>query len=311
MTNPETAPPADPETAPPDSEHRGWIGGLPAMVRDYAVLARFDRPIGTWLLFWPCAWGLALAGGLPREWWLLIMLALGAVAMRGAGCVYNDIVDRDLDAQVERTRSRPLAAGRVTLRGAWIWLGLLCLVGLAVLLQLRPVAQIVALAALALVAAYPFMKRVTWWPQAWLGLTFNWGVLVAWAQATGGIDWPAAALYAAGIFWTLGYDTIYAVQDKEDDALAGIKSSARRLGDNARRGVGAFYGVAVLLLIAALVLRRPDALVIVALLPAAIHLAWQTGRLKPDDAAEALMLFRTNRFAGLLIFLACWVVGSA
>ncbi len=301
----------DPETAPPDSQYQGWIGALPAAARDYALLARLDRPIGTWLLFWPCAWGFALADGLPRNWWLLLLFGIGAVAMRGAGCVYNDIVDRDLDAQVERTRSRPVAAGRVSVRAAWIWLAALCLIGLVVLLQLRPVAQLIALAALLLVAGYPFMKRITWWPQAWLGLTFNWGVLVAWAQATGGIDWPVVALYAAGLFWTLGYDTIYAVQDKEDDALAGIKSSARRLGDHARRGVGAFYAITVLLLIVAFVLRRPDAVVILALLPAAIHFAWQVGRLKPDDGAEALMLFRTNRFAGLLIFLACWVVGSA
>ena len=230
---------------------------------------------------------------------------------RGAGCVSNDIVERDLHAQAERTQSRPLPAGRVTVRAAWIWLVILCLVGLVVLLQLRPLAQVVALAALLLVAGYPFMKRITWWPQAWLGLTFNWGVLVAWAHVTQGLDWAALALYAAGLFWTLGYDTIYALQDKEDDALAGIRSSARRLGDDAQRGIALFYAISIALLILALLLQRPDLLVVLALLPAAIHFAWQAARVKTDDTVEALMLFRTNRFAGFLIFLACWVVGSA
>ena len=171
-----------PSIATPDAETApsSWVDRLPPRLRDYARLARFDRPIGSWLLFWPCAWGLALAGGLRDHWPLLLWFFAGSVAMRGAGCVYNDIVDRDLDARVARTRDRPLASGRVGLRAAWTWLILLALVGLVVLLQLRWQAQLVALGSLALVAAYPFMKRVTWWPQAWLGLTFNWGALVAW-----------------------------------------------------------------------------------------------------------------------------------
>lgn len=291
----------------PDSQHQGLIAMLPAPWRPYALLARFDRPIGTWLLFWPCAWGTALAGGLPRDVYLLLLFGLGSVAMRGAGCVYNDIVDRDLDAQVARTRDRPLASGRVSPRAAWNWLFALCLVGLVVLIQLRPVAQGIALASLALVAAYPFMKRLTWWPQAWLGLTFNWGALVAWAAVANGLGAPALLVYAAGLFWTLGYDTIYALQDIEDDALAGIRSSARRLGSGVRRGVALFYAAALLCLIAALLMLGASPLAYAALVPVAAHFAWQAGRLAPDDPARALRLFRSNAVAGFLVFLACFV----
>ncbi len=300
-----------PTDTPPDSEYRGWVGALPAALRDYALLARFDRPIGTWLLFWPCAWSVALAGGLPERAGLVLLLGIGALTMRGAGCVYNDIVDRRLDAAVARTRSRPIAAGRVSVQAASVWLVLLCLVGLAVLLSLPGLAQIVALGSLGLVAAYPFMKRITWWPQAWLGLTFNWGALVGWTAITGSLDAPMLALYAAGLFWTLGYDTIYALQDKEDDALAGIRSSALALGNRARTGIGLFYVVAVALLAVALLLRLPDPLVPLVLLPAALHFIWQTAALRPEHDGSALAMFRSNRFAGLLIFLACWVVSSA
>ena len=280
-------------------------------MRDFALLARFDRPIGSWLLFWPCAWSVALAGGMPREIYLILLFGIGAVAMRGAGCVYNDIIDRDLDARVERTRGRPIAAGRVSLKAAWAWLVLLCLVGLIVLVQLHALAQIVALASLALVAAYPFMKRITWWPQAWLGLVFTWGALVGWPAVTGGFDWPMLALYAAAFFWVMGYDTIYALQDVEDDAIAGVRSSARRLGARARQGIGLFFALCTLLLGAALWLRRPDPLVIAGLLPVAGHFGWQVATLEPASTANALDRFRSNRFAGLLIFLACWAVGSA
>jgi 4-hydroxybenzoate polyprenyltransferase len=292
----------------PDASPGSWVDALPVRARPYARLARFDRSVGTWLLFWPCGWGLALADGLPAHWPLLLWFAAGAFAMRGAGCVYNDIVDRDLDAQVERTRSRPLASGAVSVRAAWAWLVVLALIGLVVLLQLRWQAQLVALASLALVAAYPFMKRITWWPQAWLGLTFNWGALVGWIAVAD----PAPALawlYAAGIFWTLGYDTIYALQDIEDDAFAGIKSSARALGDRARGGVGLFYALAIGCAGAAFWTQRPDPLVLAALLPAAGQLTLQVVRLTDRSPDRALGLFRSNRTVGLLLFAACLVVG--
>jgi 4-hydroxybenzoate polyprenyltransferase len=284
---------------------------LPPRWRDYALLARLDRPIGSWLLFWPCAWSVALAGALPGDWRLLLWLGLGAVAMRGAGCVYNDIVDRDLDAKVERTRARPIASGRVSPGAAWAWLVVLCLIGLVVLLQLPLLAQLIALGSLALVAAYPFMKRITWWPQAWLGLVFTWGALVGWPAATGGFDWPALALYAGAFWWVMGYDTIYALQDVEDDAIAGVKSSARRLGARARPGIAIFYTLSLAGLGSALWLRLPDPLVLAGLIPAALHFAWQTVTLDPADGANALHRFRSNRFAGLLIFMAALAVGSA
>jgi len=298
-----------PSIATPDAETGSWVDRLPAGLRDFARLARFDRPIGSWLLFWPCAWGLALAGGLREHWPLLLWFAAGSVAMRGAGCVYNDIVDRDLDARVARTRDRPLASGRVSLKAAWTWLVALCLVGLVVLLQLRWQAQLVALGSIALVAAYPFMKRITWWPQAWLGLTFNWGALVAWV-AVADPSWPMATLYAAGVAWTLGYDTIYALQDLEDDALAGIKSSARALGERARTGVAVFYAAMVALLGLAVWLTLALPLALLALLPAALHLAFQVASL--DRApATALRLFRSNRTTGALVFAGLAVVGLA
>jgi len=294
----------------PDSQHRGLVAALPARLRNYALLARLDRPIGWWLLFWPCAWGVLLAGGAAR-WDLILFLLIGAIAMRGAGCVYNDIVDADLDRQVARTAARPVASGAVSKRAAWAWLLVLCLVGLAVLLQLRWPAQLVALASLAPVAAYPFMKRITWWPQLWLGLVFSWGGLVGWSELRLDRLDVLALLYLGSIAWVVGYDTIYALQDREDDALVGIRSSALRLGSNVRSGVGAFYAAALAAWALAFWLLRPDPLVLVALLPAALHLAWQVLTLAPEDGANALARFRANRFAGLLLALACWVVGNA
>jgi 4-hydroxybenzoate polyprenyltransferase len=295
----------------PDSERRGLIGALPRPFRPYASLMRLDRPIGAWLLFWPAAWAVALAGLGPRGLALILWLALGAWAMRSAGCVYNDIVDRDLDARVERTRLRPLASRRVGLAGACALLGGLSLVGLAVLLQFGRTAQLAALASLPLVAAYPFMKRITWWPQAWLGLVFSWGALVGWPAVTGGIGSTALLLWGGSVFWVVGYDTIYALQDREDDALVGVKSSARALGPRARAGVALFYALALIPWAAALWRARPDGLSLVALLPMAGHLLWQTATLKPDDGTDALAKFRSNRFAGLLMFLACFVVGTS
>ncbi|MEI6484977.1 MAG: 4-hydroxybenzoate octaprenyltransferase [Sphingomonadales bacterium] len=290
---------------------KSWIDALPAGAQAYARLARLDRPAGTWLLFWPCAAGLALAGGLRAAPTLLLWFGLGSLAMRGAGCVWNDIVDRDLDAQVERTKDRPVASGRISVRAALAFAIALSLIGLVVLLQLRGTAQLVALASLIPVAAYPFMKRITWWPQAWLGLTFNWGALVGWA-AVAGVDAPAMwLLWAGGIAWTLGYDTIYALQDLEDDAMAGIKSSARALGPRARGGVAGFYAAALILWAAALTQAAGTGLAALALLPLALHLGWQVLRLADTSPATALTLFRANRWAGALLAAACAAVGLA
>ena len=292
----------------PDSERRGFIGALPPRLRPFASLMRLDRPIGTWLLYWPCAWSIALAG-VGGRWDLFLWLALGAFAMRSAGCVYNDIVDRDLDRKVERTRLRPLASGRVSLRSAWLLIGALCLVGLFVLLQLSATAAVIALASIAPVAAYPFMKRITWWPQAWLGLVFAWGALVGWPAVIGRLDWPAVILWFGSIAWVIGYDTLYAIQDIEDDALVGVKSSARRLGDRAPIGIALCYALALALWGAAIWLVRADWIALVALVPAALHLANQALRADPADGELALKLFRSNRTCGFLIFLAMLVVG--
>ena len=292
----------------PDSERRGFIGSLPPPLRPYASLMRLDRPIGTWLLYWPCAWSVALAG-VRERWDLFLWLALGAFATRSAGCVYNDLVDRDLDRKVERTRLRPLASGRVSVRSAVILIGLLLGIALVVLLQLNRTAQIVSLVSVAPVAAYPFMKRITWWPQAWLGLVFSWGALAGWPAVTGSLDWPPILLWFGSVAWVIGYDTLYAIQDKEDDALIGVKSSARRLGDKAAIGVGIFYAFALLLWGAAVWSVRPDWLALLALAPAALHLANQALRANPADGDLALKLFRSNRTCGLLVFLAMLVVG--
>ena len=295
----------------PDSERRGVIGALPRAARPFASLIRLDRPIGVWLLYWPCAWSVALAGPRGGEWWLLLWFALGAFAMRSAGCVWNDVVDRDLDAKVERTRLRPLASKRVSLGGAAALLVAMSLIGLLVLLRLERTAQIVALASLAPVAAYPFMKRITWWPQAWLGLVFSWGALVGWPAITGRIELPALLLYAGTIFWVIGYDTIYALQDKEDDALVGVRSSALALGDKARLGVGICYTLALASWGATIWSVRAEALAVASLGPVAVHLFWQVATVRQEDGADALDKFRSNRFAGLLMFLACLVVGNA
>ena len=295
----------------PDSEARGLMTRLPRRVRDLALLARFDRPIGWWLLFWPGAWALALAGNGLEHWGMILWFLAGSIAMRGAGCVWNDMVDRDLDKQVARTAVRPLASGTVSMKLAGARLGLLCLVGLAVLLQLRGQAQIVALSSLALVAAYPFMKRITWWPQAWLGLVFSWAALVGWVEMTGGMNPAGLLLYAGCICWVIGYDSIYALQDREDDALVGIKSSARAMGAHVRAGVAGFYAAAVLFWAGAIWFTRPTPLALAALLPMAAHLCWQVGTLKEGDGMNPLVKFRSNRFAGLLMFAACVVVGAS
>ena len=300
---------SDAFTTTPDSQHRGFVSWLPAPLRGFALLARFDRPIGWQLLYWPCAWGVLLAGGLTRDWPLLLWFALGSIVMRGAGCVYNDIVDRDLDAAVARTRSRPLPSGAVSLRAGWIWLVVLSLLGLIVLVQLTPFAAQIAMASLVPVAAYPFMKRITWWPQAWLGVVFSWGVPVGWAAVAGRTEPALWLLYAGSVVWVVGYDTIYALQDVEDDALIGVRSSARRMGRKVGKGVALFYALALILWAAAFWIVRPDPLALAALAPAAVHLGWQVATLDPADGANALARFRANRLTGLLVALACLVVG--
>ena len=303
------------ETIVPDTQHRGLVERLPASLRGLAQLARFDRPIGWWLLFWPGAWGVLLAGGAKDiesgRWALIAWLLLGAIVMRGAGCVYNDIVDRDLDRKVARTAARPVASGAVSLRAAWAWLLALCLIGLVVLLQLRPAAQVVALASLVPVAAYPFMKRITWWPQAWLGIVFSWAALVGWGEIGSEHLTVLAALCAGSIAWVIGYDTIYALQDREDDALIGVRSSALRMGSHVRGGIALFYTLALALWALAFWELRRDPLALLALLPIAAQLGWQVATLKLDDGGDALAKFRSNRMAGLLLAAACYVVGNA
>jgi 4-hydroxybenzoate polyprenyltransferase len=296
-------------TAPlPDAAPDNWVDRLaPEPLRPWLKLGRFDRPAGIWLLLLPGWQAIALAGAMRGRWpdpRLLAAFAIGAALMRAAGCAYNDIVDRDIDAKVARTAARPVASGRIGVRQAWAFLIGCGLVALMVLLTMGPLAILLGAASLVLVAAYPFMKRITWWPQAWLGLTFNWGALLGYAAATGRLGWPAVLLYAAGVFWTLGYDTIYAVQDLEDDALAGVKSSARRLGKAAPTGVMVFYLLAIALVFAAGATARLGPLFpLIATLYAA-HLVSQPLRLRLDDGHGALRLFNSNRDAGLILFAA-------
>ncbi len=294
----------------PDARPDNWVDRwAPAGLRPWLKLGRFDRPAGIWLLLLPGWQGVALAdailGRLP-DLKLLALIAVGATAMRAAGCAFNDIVDRKMDAKVARTAARPVASGRISVAKAWAFLVGLSLVGLCALLCMNLTAILLGVGSLALVAAYPFMKRITWWPQAWLGLTFNWGALLGYAAVRGQLDWPAGVLYASGIFWTLGYDTIYAVQDIEDDALAGVKSSARRLGSNVRNGVTAFYSLTILLL-GGLTKFAPQGWPLLA--AAALHLIWQSTQVKREDPQGALRLFKSNRDVGLLVFFALAIAG--
>ena len=296
---------------PADAVALTWVDNAPGAVRPYLRLMRLDRPIGTWLLFWPCVFGLVL-GAIASErqfagWHDLFMLALfgaGSVLMRGAGCTYNDIVDRDIDASVARTRGRPIPSGAVSVREAWLFLGGQCLVGLLILLQFNRLAFALGAASLLLVAAYPFMKRITWWPQAWLGLTFNWGALLGFAAQTGTLDAADAMLYAGLFFWTLGYDTIYALQDKEDDALIGVKSTALLFGARARDWILGFYAVAFALILAAGFAEHAGWPFAFLMFAAGGHLLWQVQTLAIDDPEKCLKLFRANRDTGALIALA-------
>lgn len=296
-----------------DSLPQSWVDRAPAAMRPYLRLARYDRPVGFWLLGLPCWMGLVLARtGSGLGWvdlYYAILFAIGAIAMRGAGCTYNDIVDRDLDAQVGRTADRPLPAGSVSLKQAWIFLLAQCGVGLVVLVQLPLLAIGVGLGSLILVAAYPFMKRITWWPQAWLGLTFNWGIPVAYTAAAGTFDLAALALYAGAVFWTLGYDTIYAHQDAEDDALVGVKSTARLFGENSQYWVAGFYGVNAILVALAIWFSQATPFVVIPFTLYTAHLFNQVRKLDITDGAQCLALFKSNRTSGLLLVLT-FIVGA-
>ena len=291
-----------------DAPEGNWVDRLaPPRTRPWLRLSRADRPIGTWLLLIPCWWGIGLAmiafQPLWGDLWIALACALGAMVMRGAGCTWNDITDRDIDGAVARTRSRPIPSGQVTVRGALIWLVVQLLVGLVILLTLGRAAIWLGVASLALVAIYPFAKRFTWWPQLFLGLAFNWGVLLAWAAHTGGIAWPPVLAWFAGIAWTIYYDTIYAHQDAEDDALIGVKSTARLFGRDSPRWIAVFATLAVLLLAGAIAIAGGGALAWAGLAGFAAHLVWQWRRFRPEDSALCLRLFRSNRDAGLILAL--------
>ena len=289
-----------------DIARDGWVDRwLPRALRPYARLARLDRPIGTWLLLFPGWWAIVLAGppGAAPDWRLLLLFAIGALVMRGAGCTINDIVDRDFDARVARTRTRPIPAGEVSVRQAIVFLALQCLIGLAILVQLPRTAILLGVGVLGLIAIYPFMKRVTWWPQLFLGLTFNWGAVLGWAAVADGVPLPALLLYAGGIAWTLGYDTIYAHQDKEDDVLIGVKSSALALGDATRPWLFVFYAVAVALFAAAGIAAGAGWLYGAGLAVAALLLARQAASVDIDRPGDCMRHFRANRWVGWALFL--------
>ena len=286
-----------------DIPKQGWVDRwVPPPARPYVRLARFDRPIGTWLLLFPCWWSIALATPGWPSLWLVVLFGLGAMIMRGAGCCFNDITDRHYDAQVARTADRPLPSGQMTVGQAVIWMGVLCLLGLVILLQFNPFAIGVGAASLALVFTYPLFKRFTHWPQAVLGLTFNWGALLGWAAVQGDIQTPALALYAAGFFWTLGYDTIYAHQDKEDDALIGVKSTAVLLWGGTRPWLWIFHAAAIALIGVSGWLAGLAWPFWIALALGALQLAWQSWDVKLDDPHDCLRKFKSNRLFGWLLF---------
>lgn len=298
-----------------DAPSRHWVyRALPRGLWPYAQLARWDRPIGWQLLLWPCWWSAALAATagarsedallslLPSPWHLLLFL-VGAVAMRGAGCTYNDLVDERIDAEVERTRSRPLPSGRVTRRQAWAFLAAQSLTGLAVLLQFNAFSVLLGIASLGVVAIYPFMKRITDWPQFVLGLAFSWGALMGWAAAFGELGQPAIVLYCGSVLWVIGYDTIYAHQDKEDDAIVGVRSTARLFGENTKLWLAGLYGGALTLFALAFAMAEVPMPALAGLLAAGAHMTRQILALDIDDPDQCLKLFKSNTIVGWLIFL--------
>ena len=290
-----------------DIPRDNWIDRLtPRPAHPYLRLARFDRPIGTWLLLLPGWWAVALAppnGGWPDPW-LIALFGVGAILMRGGGCVINDLFDRDFDAQVARTADRPIASGAISIPRALLFLAALFGVSFLILLQFNFFAIAVGAASLLLIVPYPLMKRITWWPQAWLGLTFNWGALLGWAAVRGDIATPALVLYAAGFFWTLAYDTIYAHQDKEDDALVGIKSTARLFGDRSRPWIGGFFAICLALLAVTGWIVGLGWPFYAGLALAAVHAVWQTASADFDDPKNCLARFKSNRDFGLIVLAA-------
>ncbi|HTO29167.1 MAG TPA: 4-hydroxybenzoate octaprenyltransferase [Devosia sp.] len=292
-----------------DAQSGNWVDRhAPDWLKPYARLARWDRPIGFWLLFWPCAWGLALAAvhepGLGFDWWGGVLMLVGAILMRGAGCTFNDIVDRDIDMQVARTRSRPIPSGQVTSRDALAFLVAQALLGSVVLFQFNRFTVWAGVASLVLVAIYPFMKRVTWWPQAFLGLAFSYGALVGWSSQTGGLGWAPVLLYAGTILWVIGYDTIYALQDVEDDALVGVKSTARLFGEHVKPAVATLYAGAFVLWLVAVLLAGGGIVFAALSLFAAALMAWQVWTVDAAEAENPRTRFYSNHYVGIILALA-------
>jgi 4-hydroxybenzoate polyprenyltransferase len=283
-----------------------WVDALaPAFTRPYLRLARLDRPIGSWLLLMPCWWSAGLAGmqqGSLPSLWHIVLFFIGSFAMRGAGCTWNDLVDRDLDGKVERTRSRPIPSGQVTAKQAAAFMAAQALVGLLVLLQFNGFTVFMGFMSLLVVAIYPFMKRITYWPQIVLGLAFSWGALMGWPAAFASLDWPAVILYLGSICWVIAYDTIYAHQDREDDLMIGIKSTALLFQERTRPMLALFYSAAVALIAIAGLMANGGAVFLIGIAAFAAHLAWQVKSLDINDSAHCLMLFRSNRDAGLILF---------
>jgi 4-hydroxybenzoate polyprenyltransferase len=283
-----------------------WVDSFaPPFSRPYLRLARLDRPIGSWLLLMPCWWSVGFAGMHEHQFpslWHIVLFFVGAFAMRGAGCTWNDLVDRDLDGLVDRTRSRPIPSRQVTIGQATIFMLAQALVGLLVLIQFNRFTVMAGFASLLVVVIYPFMKRITYWPQIFLGLAFSWGALMGWPAAFGRLDWPALVLYAGSICWVIGYDTIYAHQDREDDLLIGIKSTALLFGERTQPMLASFYAVAVILIATAGLMAGGRFIYALGVIAFAVHLAWQVTRLDINDPAHCLVLFKSNRDAGLILF---------
>jgi len=284
-----------------DIQRTGWITNVPKAMQPYLILMRADRPIGTWLLLFPCWWSVLLASEGRPDWLMLLLFAAGSFIMRGAGCVMNDLADRNLDGQVARTKTRPIPNGDVTPKQAVIFMGFLCLLGLGILLNFNVFSIYLGAGSLLLVFLYPFCKRFTYWPQVVLGLTFNWGALLGWAAVTGTLSPAAFCLYAAGLFWTLGYDTIYAHQDKEDDVMVGIKSTALKLGNKTKPALWLFYGLCLACLLLAGSLMQLSAYYYMGLGAVALHFTYQIAHLNINDPARCLKLFKANSQIGWLV----------
>ena len=302
-----------------DSNSTHWVNNTPANIRPFLQLSRLDRPIGYWLLTLPGWMALAFSSyhhgiSLSDIKWAILIL-VGAVAMRGAGCTYNDIIDQNLDIQVNRTALRPLPSGAVSNKQAWIWVILQCLIGLLCWSILPYVSKVIALLSIPLVMAYPFMKRITWWPQIWLGLTFNWAVLVAYSAKTLTLNLPVILFYLALVFWTIGYDTIYACQDLEDDIKVGIKSTARKFGKKVKTGIGTSYFISIFLIFLSKFLQAGQinkyevCIILAGILPFAFHLFYQVFNFKPADKEKSLYTFKSNKFAGMLLILSWFFIG--